>query len=38
MGSLDLDPKTWVTPNRPLDSALDLPPAERDRWVEGLAP
>jgi eukaryotic-like serine/threonine-protein kinase len=38
MPSFELNADAWATLNRLLDSALDLPPAERARFVDGLPP
>ncbi|HSB19941.1 MAG TPA: protein kinase [Anaeromyxobacteraceae bacterium] len=36
MPLLDVDAATWSALNRLLDEALDLPPAERERWLARL--
>jgi serine/threonine protein kinase len=38
MGSLDVTPGTWALLDHLLDQALDLPEAERERWMRRLAP
>ncbi len=36
MPVLDIDPADWAKLNRLLDEVLDRPPAERERWIDGL--
>jgi serine/threonine-protein kinase len=36
MGDFAMDPAAWATLNRLLDEALELAPAERERWLETL--
>ena len=38
MQELNLDAQSWAELNRLLDSLLDLPAAEREPWLEKLAP
>jgi hypothetical protein len=38
MGSLDVTLGTWALLDHLLDQALDLPEAERERWMRQLAP
>jgi hypothetical protein len=33
---IPIDPASWATFNRLLDEALDLPPADRERWLDAL--
>lgn len=33
-----IDPKQWPTISRLLDAVLDVPPEERDRWLDSLPP
>lgn len=36
MSAFDMDPATWQSLNRLLDEALEVPPQDRDAWIEGL--
>jgi serine/threonine-protein kinase len=38
MQRLEIDASAWAELNHLLDAALDRPPSERDRWLEGLGP
>jgi serine/threonine-protein kinase len=38
MERLEIDASTWAQLNQLLDAALDQPEAQRDRWIEALAP
>lgn len=38
MGKAKIDPHTWVQLDELLDAALDLPEAERERWMDLLGP
>jgi tetratricopeptide (TPR) repeat protein/tRNA A-37 threonylcarbamoyl transferase component Bud32 len=37
MGRLEINPASWSALNRLLDEALDMPPADRVAWMEGLS-